>query len=70
MTETTSRRLWVAYGHAGALGTIEKTEDEGYAVRMAGADTSLGVYPSMEVAKNALYSRLKPGSDWPEFREH
>lgn len=70
MTETTSRRLWVAYGQAGAVGTIEKTADDAYAVRMAGADAEFGVYPTMEVAKNALYSQLKPGTDWPQFREH
>jgi len=70
MNEMQTRRLWVAYGPSGAVGTIEKSGDDGYAVKMAGADASLGTYPSMEVAKNALYSQLKPGSDWPEFREH
>lgn len=69
MTETTARRLWVAYGQTGALGMIEATGD-GFAVRMAGADEGFGVFPSMEIAKNALYSQLKPGTDWPEFREH
>jgi len=34
------------------------------------ADASAGRYPSMEIAKNALHSRMIPGSDWPEFREH
>ncbi len=70
MTETISRRLWVAYGPAGALGTIEKSAEDAYSVKMAGAADSLGTYPTMEVAKNALYSHLKPGSDWPQFREH
>ncbi|MDF2666944.1 MAG: putative methyltransferase [Microbacterium sp.] len=37
---------------------------------MAGKDEPLGVYPTMEIAKNALHSHLKPGSDRPEFREH
>jgi hypothetical protein len=27
-------------------------------------------YPSLTVAKSALYAALAPGSDWPEFREH
>lgn len=70
MGDTQTRRLWVAYGPAGAVGTIEKSSDDAYAVKMAGADAPLGTYPSMEVAKNALFSHLKPGSDWPEFREH
>ena len=37
---------------------------------VAGAAASVGTYPSMEVAKNALHSHLAPGSDWPQFREH
>lgn len=69
MSETTTRRLWVAYGPAGAVGMIEKAGDE-YSVRMAGADSTVGAYPTMEVAKGALFSHLKPGADWPEFREH
>lgn len=70
MSETiTHRRLWVAYGPSGVVGKIQK-DAEGYAVHMAGKDERLGVYPSMEIAKNALHSHLKPGSDRPEFRAH
>ncbi len=69
MTETTSRRLWIAYGPSGAVGTIEKSGDS-YSVKMVGSDAALGAYPNMEVAKSALFSHLKPGTDWPEFREH
>ncbi len=69
MSNTTTRRLWIAYGPSGAVGTIEK-HGEDYSVKMAGADAALGAYPSMEIAKNALFSHLKPGTDWPEFREH
>jgi hypothetical protein len=69
MTDTQTRRLWVAYGPAGAVGTIRKSDDA-YVVVMAGKDEPTGSYPSMEVAKNALFSHLRPGSEWPEFREH
>ncbi len=69
MSDTTTRRLWVAYGPAGVVGKIQKDAD-GYAVHMAGKPDQLGVYPSMEIAKNALHAHLKPGSDRPEFREH
>lgn len=69
MSETQTRRLWVAYGPVGALGTVRK-DDGGYAVTLAGADAALGTYESLDVAKNALYSHLKPGTEWPEFREH
>lgn len=69
MSDTQTRRLWVAYGPSGALGTIRQ-DDAGYTVTKAGADESIGTYPSMDVAKSALYAQLKPGTDWPEFREH
>jgi hypothetical protein len=66
---TTHHALWVAYGSSGVVGTIRK-DDEGYTVTMADADTVTGTYPSMEVAKSALYSHMRAGSDWPTFREH
>ncbi|KAA9110679.1 methyltransferase [Microbacterium rhizomatis] len=65
----THHALWVAYGQAGVTGTIRRSEN-GYLVTMARADESAGVYPTMEIAKNALYSRMTPGSDWPQFRQH
>jgi hypothetical protein len=68
-TTETHHPLWVAYGASGVVGSIRKG-DEGYTVTMAGATESAGTYPSMEIAKNALHSRMTPGSDWPEFREH
>ncbi|HWI30370.1 MAG TPA: methyltransferase [Microbacterium sp.] len=69
MTNTQTHRLWVAHGPAGAVGTIQQEGDD-YTVRMIGRDAPAGTYPTMEVAKNALFSQLKPGSAWPEFREH
>jgi hypothetical protein len=68
-TTETHHSLWVAYGRSGVVGSIRKDE-AGYTVTMAGADAPAGSYPSMEIAKNALHSRMTPGSDWPEFREH
>ena len=69
MAETGTRRLWVAYGQAGAVGIIRK-DDDAYTVTMAGAEEPVGSYETMDVAKNALYSHLRPGVDWPQFREH
>ncbi|MFT4229768.1 MAG: methyltransferase [Microbacterium sp.] len=69
MTETDTRRLWVAYGSAGVVGIIRKDE-AAFTVTLAGADAPLGAYDTMDAAKGALYSHLTPGSDWPEFREH
>lgn len=69
MSETTTRRLWVAYGPAGAVGSI-RAEDGGYTVLMAGSDQALGTYPTMQIAKSALQTHLKPGSVPPEYREH
>jgi hypothetical protein len=61
--------IWVAYGRTGVVGSI-RHGDDGYTVTMAGADAAAGVYPSMEIAKNALFSAMAPGSDWPQFTEH
>lgn len=69
MTQTTTHRLWVAYGATGAVGTIQQ-DGEAYTVRMTGRDEPAGSYPTMEIAKNALHAQLKPGSAWPEFRAH
>lgn len=69
-TTSTASTIWVAYGSQGKVaGTVRKTAD-GYTVTMAGADESLGTYPSMEVAKSALHSHMPAGADWPMFREH
>ena len=68
-TTETHHALWVAYGSSGVVGTVRK-DDDGYTVTMAGAGEAHGTYPSMDIAKNALFARLSPGSDWPEFREH
>ncbi len=62
--------LWVAYGSEGnVVGSVRK-DDDGYTVTIAGAEASLGTYPSMDIAKNALHGHLAPGADWPQFREH
>ena len=67
---TVSSALWVAYGPEGnVVGTIRR-DDEGYTATVAGADASVGTYPTMEVAKSALHGHLPPGSDWPRFQEH
>ncbi len=64
-----TRTIWVAFGESGVVGTIRKDSD-GYTVTMAGAEASAGTYPTMDVAKSALYARMRPGSDWPTFQEH
>lgn len=69
MTMTQAQGLWVAYGQAGAVGSIRRDED-GYAVTMAGQDEPMGTYPTLEIAKGALCSHLKPGTPRPEFRRH
>ncbi|HET8927824.1 MAG TPA: methyltransferase [Microbacterium sp.] len=69
MSETQARRLWVAYGAAGVVGTVRQDAD-GYTSALAGADESIGTYPTLDIAKSALHSHLKPGTEWPQFREH
>jgi hypothetical protein len=60
---------WVAFGPAGALGSIHAVED-GFLFRLMGDKKQRATYPTLVVAKSALYAALEPGSDWPEFKEH
>lgn len=69
MSMTQTRALWVAYGQAGAVGSIRRDE-EGFVVTMAGGADPIGTYPSLDIAKRALCSHLKPGTSRPEFRRH
>lgn len=69
MSMTQEHALWVAYGQAGAVGSIRR-DDDGFVVTMAGNADPIGAYPSLDVAKGALCSHLKPGTPRPEFRRH
>ncbi len=60
---------WVAFGPAGAVGSVHRTEG-GYTFKLLADPGYRSVYPNLEVAKSALHASLGPGSDWPEFREH
>jgi hypothetical protein len=66
---TTVEQRWVAFGPAGALGTIHRTA-EGFQMKLLDDNEYRGSYPTLEIAKSALFAVLEPGSDWPEFREH
>lgn len=68
-TSSVTEKTWVAFGPAGAIGTIHRS-DEGYAVRLLDDSAHRGIYEALDVAKSALYAAMLPGSDWPEFREH
>ncbi|MBX3193539.1 MAG: methyltransferase [Microbacteriaceae bacterium] len=67
--KTATEQRWVAFGPAGAVGSIHRTDD-GFEVRLMSDDAPRGNYPTLDVAKSALHASLLPGSDWPEFREH
>lgn len=67
--ELVAEQTWVAFGPAGAVGSVHRTS-EGYTFRLLSDDDYRGTYPSLEVAKSALFAALEPGSEWPEFREH
>jgi hypothetical protein len=62
-------QTWVAFGPAGALGSVHAV-DNGFIFRLMGDKQPRPSYPSLAVAKSALYAALEPGSDWPEFKEH
>jgi hypothetical protein len=66
---TTTEQRWVAFGPAGAVGSIHRTDD-GFAVRLMNDDTARGTYPTLDVAKSALHASMLPGADWPDFKEH
>jgi hypothetical protein len=68
-TTTNITKTWVAVGPAGAVGSVHQTDD-GFTFKLVTDDGYRATYPSLEVAKSALYASLLPGSDWPEFREH
>ena len=65
---TMTGQRWVAFGEAGALGSIHRT-DEGFLLKMLDGSEERS-FPSLEVAKSALHATLPTGSDWPDFREH
>jgi hypothetical protein len=66
---TLTGQRWVAFGPAGAVGSIHRVED-GYTFRLIADADYRGLYPTLEVAKSALHASLLPGAEWPEFREH
>lgn len=66
---TMESQTWVAFGPAGALGSVLRVEG-GFTFRLLSDDASRGTYPSLEIAKSALFAALEPGADRPEFREH
>jgi hypothetical protein len=67
--DTATDQRWVAFGPAGAVGSISRTED-GFAVRLMNDSEPRGTYPTLDVAKSALHASMLPGSEWPDFREH
>ena len=70
MSDTTlERHTWVAFGPAGAVGSIHSAEG-GFAVRVLSDENWTAVYPTLDVAQSALHANLLPGSDRPEFKEH
>jgi hypothetical protein len=66
---TLTGQTWVAFGPAGALGSIHGAGN-GFTFKLLTDDGFRAVYPSLDAAQGALYASLLPGSDWPEFREH
>lgn len=66
---TLTGKTWVAFGPAGAVGSVHSAEG-GYTFRLLDDAGYRGIYPTLDIAKSALHSALLPGSPWPEFREH
>ena len=62
-------QTWVAFGPAGAIGSVHRVDGD-YTFKLMTDNGYRSTYPSLPVAKSALFAALEPGSDWPEFREH
>jgi len=62
-------QTWVAVGPAGTVGSIGRTGG-GFVVRLAGRSEQSAEYPTLAVAKSALFAALGPGAEYPEFHEH
>lgn len=70
MSDTTlDAHTWVAFGPAGAVGSIHAAEG-GYTFLLMDDDAARASYPTLAVAKSALHAALGPGSEWPDFKEH
>jgi hypothetical protein len=68
--QTATRQTWVALGPSGTVGSIHRTH-EGFTVRLPSRETDgSAVFPTLAVAKSALFAALGPGAEYPEFREH
>lgn len=67
--KTLTGQTWVAFGPAGAVGSIHRVED-GFTFKLLSDEDYRAVYPTLDVAKSALHSALGPGEELPEFREH
>jgi hypothetical protein len=67
---TQKNRVWVAYGAAGAIGSIKEIDGGAFEVQLAGKDDPVGTYPELEIAKRALHARMRPGADRPDFHRH
>lgn len=68
-SSTETGRTWIAFGELGAVGSIHETPG-GYFYRLLSDDDYRGVFPTLEAAKGALHSAMRPGSERPEFKEH
>lgn len=66
---TLTGRRWVAFGPAGAIGSIHSV-DEGYTFKLMDDGDYRGVFPTLDAAKNALQATMPSGSERPEYREH
>jgi hypothetical protein len=66
---TLTGRRWVAFGPAGAIGSIHSVDD-GFAVKLLDDADFRGTYPTLDAAKSALQATMPSGSERPEYREH
>jgi 3-oxoacyl-(acyl-carrier-protein) synthase len=67
--KTLTGHTWVAFGPAGAIGSIHALDD-GYTFKLLDDADYRGTYPTLDAAKSALQATMPSRSERPEYREH
>jgi hypothetical protein len=67
--KTLTGHTWVAFGPAGAIGSIHSA-DGGYTFKLMDDTDFRGLFRTLDAAKSALQATMPSGSERPEYREH
>ena len=68
-TLTLTGKIWVAIGPSGVVGSIHQSR-AGFTFKLLRDSDYRAIFPTLDIAKQALHASLLPGSERSEFREH